>query len=173
MAKLVLTAIGDDRAGLVSALSQAVVDAGGNWVEGEMARLAGKFAGIVLVEVPDGSLDALRAGLARLGEEGLLDVTITPVSPQVVAEAPAEILHIELTGRDRPGIVREVSSVLAALGVNIDSMSTLTYDAPMGDGQLFGTDALLVLPESVTVEQVRDALEGIVGDLMVDILDSE
>ena len=28
-------------------------DHGGNWVEGEMSRLAGKFAGIVLVEVPD------------------------------------------------------------------------------------------------------------------------
>lgn len=51
MAKLVLTAIGDDRAGLVSALSDAVAERGGNWLESQLARLAGKFAGIALVEV--------------------------------------------------------------------------------------------------------------------------
>ena len=89
------------------------------------------------------------------------------------AAASGEILHIELTGQDRPCIVREVSTVLAGLGVSIESMSTLTYDAPMGGGTLFGTDALLVLPESVTVADVRDALEGITGELMVDVLDVE
>lgn len=170
MAKLVLTAVGDDRPGLVSALSAAVAEEGGNWVEGELSRLAGKFAGIVLVDVPDAAVGSFRAAASRLGEEGLLDVTVTPV---VAEGAPAgELLHVELTGHDRPGIVREVSSVLARLGVNIESMSTLTYDAPMGDGQLFGTDALLVLPESVTVADVRDALEGITAELMVDVLDA-
>lgn len=176
MAKLVLTAIGDDRPGLVSALSTAVADAGGNWVEGELAHLAGKFAGIVLVDVPDAADAAFREALARLRTDGVLDVSITAVGePDAVAEQAAggEILHVELTGHDRPGIVREVSTVLALLNVSIESMSTLTYDAPMGGGTLFGTDALLVLPEDVTVDQVRAALEGITGELMVDVLDAD
>lgn len=176
MAKLVLTAIGDDRPGLVSALSTAVADAGGNWVEGELSRLAGKFAGIVLVEVPDDAVDAFREELGRLGDQGVLTVAITPadVEPADAAREPGiEILHVELTGHDRPGIVREVSTRLAELGVSIESMSTLTYDAPMAGGVLFGTDALLILPESVTAEQVRAALEGITGELMVDVLDAE
>lgn len=169
MAKLVLTVIGDDRPGLVAALSETVVDSGGNWVAGELSRLAGKFAGVVLVDVPDTARAAFDAALQRLAADGVLDVSATPADDE--PDAFGEILHVELTGHDRPGIVREVSAVLAGLGVSIESMSTLTYDAPMGDGTLFGTDALLVLPDSVTSDAVRDALEGITGELMVDVLD--
>ena len=49
MATLVLTVIGDDRAGLVNALADVVTAHGGNWERSQLAELAGKFAGIVLV----------------------------------------------------------------------------------------------------------------------------
>ncbi len=52
MTPLVLTLIGDDRAGLVSAVAGAVSEHGGNWDRSQMAELAGKFAGIVLVTIP-------------------------------------------------------------------------------------------------------------------------
>ena len=97
MAKLVLTAIGDDRAGLVSALAGPVADAGGNWLESQMARLAGKFAGIVLVEVPDGAVAALTAAVAGLGAEGLLDVAVTPVADEGAAPGTAFTLHLLAT----------------------------------------------------------------------------
>ena len=45
MATLVLTVIGDDRAGLVNALAEAVTAHGGNWERSQLAELAGKFAG--------------------------------------------------------------------------------------------------------------------------------
>lgn len=171
MAKVVLTAIGDDRPGLVSALSAAVSDHGGNWVEGEMARLAGKFAGIVLADVPDAAADEFRASVDKLSQDGLLNVTITAVNAE--SKVVGELLHLELTANDRPGIVHEVSSVLAGMGVSIESMSTLTYEAPMGDGILFGTNALIVMPEGVSSDDVRQALEGITGELMVNFLDVE
>ena len=60
MATLVLTLIGDDRAGLVNAVAEVVARHGGNWERSQMAELAGKFAGIVLVTVPDDSVDAAR-----------------------------------------------------------------------------------------------------------------
>src|SRR5690606_26345178 len=53
MSTLVLTVIGDDRAGLVNAVAEVVARHGGNWERSQMAELAGKFAGIVLVTVPD------------------------------------------------------------------------------------------------------------------------
>jgi len=49
---LVLTVIGDDRPGLVEALSHVVAEHHGNWSESRMAHLADKFAGIVTVTVP-------------------------------------------------------------------------------------------------------------------------
>ncbi|MEI2670706.1 MAG: ACT domain-containing protein [Marmoricola sp.] len=62
-----MTAIGPDQPGLVSALSEAVIEHGGNWLTSELARLAGSFAGIVLIEVPDQQVDALSAGRAAPG----------------------------------------------------------------------------------------------------------
>ena len=43
---LVLTFVGDDRPGLVNAVSEKVVDFGGTWLESRSVRLAGKFAGV-------------------------------------------------------------------------------------------------------------------------------
>src|SRR6059036_1362215 len=61
MATFTLTCIGDDRPGLVSALSAPIKAHGGSWERSQMSRLAGKFAGILMVAVPDERADALAA----------------------------------------------------------------------------------------------------------------
>ena len=66
MTTLVLTVIGDDRSGLVSMLSGVIAQHGGSWERSQMARLAGKFAGIVMVSVPDDRADALIDALEPL-----------------------------------------------------------------------------------------------------------
>lgn len=167
MAKLVLTAIGDDRAGLVSALAGPVADAGGNWLESQMARLAGKFAGIVLVEVPDEAVAVLTAAVAGLGAEGLLDVKVTPVADEGPTGGTALTLH--LLGQDRPGIVHQVSHVLAAHGVTIDQLQTGTVEAPMAGGLLFEADALVRAPAGMDEAALQAALEGLANELMVDL----
>ncbi len=166
MAKLVLTVIGDDRPGLVSAVSGAVADHGGNWVEGQMARLAGKFVGIVLVDVPDERAGDLEAAV-QARTDGLLDVTVTPTEQTGVPLG--RTLRLHLLGNDRPGIVQHVSQVLAEHGVSIDELETVTREAPMGGGPLFETEAVLRAPEGVAVETLRAALEQIAGELMVDL----
>ena len=64
---LVLTFVGDDRPGLVNAVSEKVADFGGTWLESRSVRLAGKFAGVVLVRIPDENFIALEfsSGEAR------------------------------------------------------------------------------------------------------------
>jgi glycine cleavage system regulatory protein len=69
MASLILTVVGPDRPGLVHTLSEAVATRGGSWLESWTARLAGQFAGIVLVEAPESLLGDLRA-LESLGPAG-------------------------------------------------------------------------------------------------------
>lgn len=164
MAKLVLTAVADDREGLVAALAGAVADHGGNWLESEMARLAGKFAGIVLVEVDDDRVDEL---VNSMDDLGALEVRVTRADAP--AEATGEHLQLHLVGQDHPGIVREVSKTLAGLGITIDELATDTVAAPMGDGTLFEADARIRLPEGCSADEVRAALEQIATELMVDL----
>jgi len=50
-ARIVLSVTGSDRPGLTSAVAEAVVSAGGNWLEGHLSRLGGLYVGSVLVEL--------------------------------------------------------------------------------------------------------------------------
>lgn len=164
MATFVLTAIGDDRAGLVNALADVVARHGGNWEQSEMAELAGKFAGIVMVTVPDARADELVAALGSL--DGVLDVQAHRGG---IERHPSQRVALALVGTDRPGIVRDISAVLARHGVSIDQLATATREAPMTGGILFEADAVLDVPAGVTAAALRADLEAVAGELMVDI----
>ena len=168
MATLVLTVIGDDRSGLVNALAGAIADHGGNWEQSHMSHLAGKFAGIVLVEVPDSRADALVAALDAIDEEGLLEITRSVVADEL-QDAPAAAATVEIVGQDRPGIVHDISSEFAARGVSIAQLETSTTSAPMGGGMLFEAVVRLQVPAAVSLDELRQSLEALANELMVDI----
>ncbi len=56
---IVLTLVGPDRPGLVEAVSDIVVRHGGNWLESRMAQLAGQFAGVLRIDIPNEQVYAL------------------------------------------------------------------------------------------------------------------
>ncbi|WP_040160786.1 glycine cleavage system protein R [Nigerium massiliense] len=175
MTNVVLTVIGTDRPGLVSALAAAVAGNGGNWLESRLARLAGKFAGIVLVDAPEDAIDALGADLDRLGDSVHLAVSVTRTDAEETAEvfepttSAGPRLVLSLVGDDQPGIVRDITEAMAGRGVTIDEFTSTTSDAPMHGGQLFRADAVVRLPDSVDVDQLIGLLEGVATHLMVDL----
>jgi glycine cleavage system regulatory protein len=164
---LTLTLIARDRPGLVGALSERVAAAGGNWLESRMARLAGQFAGILLVEVPDAKADDLVAALRGLEAEGL-HVTAERGSGEAPAGAQRP-LTLELVGHDRPGIVREVAQALASRGVNIDELETEVVSGSFSGDALFKANARLRAPADLAPDELREALESLAHELMVDL----
>ncbi len=168
MARVVLTLIGDDRAGLVDALSGVIADHGGNWEQSHLTELAGKFAGIVLVSVSDSNVDALVEALEPLHTRGLLEVTAERATAEL-SEPEAPRLALHLVGVDQPGIVHDVSHALATLGVSIETLETATSSAPMSGETLFTADAVLVLPPATEPVAVTEVLERLAHQLMVDI----
>ena len=162
-----MTIIGADRPGLVQLVASSVADHGGNWLESRMCHLGGQFAGIARVEVPAERVAALQQALLRLETEGL----------RVSVEAgegsgpppPGLAATLELVGHDRPGILRTITSVLAAHQVNVEELSSECLSAPMGGGTLFQARIRVLVPPAVKVEAVRADLEKIAADLMVDL----
>ena len=161
METLVLTVIGDDRPGLVSALSARLTAQGALWQRSQMSRLAGKFAGIVEVLVPAGEVDNLVAELESLAEQGLAVTTARTSTPP---ETRTHRLSLDLVGADRPGIVAEVSALLSARHISIEELETSVRHAPMAGGMLFEAHAVLAAPASADETEMRAALEALAED---------
>ena len=163
---LVLTVIGPDKPGLVDAIASAIAGQDGNWLESRMSRLAGKFAGILRATVPDSRVEALLDALHALEARGL---TIVVERSGIEQDRSARTLTLEFVGSDRPGIVREISHVLAQRGVNVEDLQTGCTSAPMSGEMLFRASARLGLPADLDVEDLRRTLESLAADLMVDV----
>ena len=162
---LVLTVIGDDRPGLVEQVANAISSHGANWRESSMSHLAGKFAGIVCVDVPETELDALKSSLAGLPG---LRIQFEVSSPETVGKATRR-LKLSLVGHDRIGIVREVTQVLARHAVNVEELVTRTASAPMSATAMFHASAELTAGVSLDTHALTADLERLSNDLMVDI----
>lgn len=166
--QLVMTVIGPDRPGLVSALSNAIAAGGGNWLDSRMASLAGQFAGLLRVEVPSARAADMRAALGQLEEIGLRIV----VEQSAAEAAPADngrVLKLELIGHDRPGIVRDISRVVAEQQVSISDFHTARASASFSGEAMFKATALLRLPAGLDEDALRRSLESLANELMVDL----
>jgi glycine cleavage system regulatory protein len=162
-----MTVLGRDRTGLVESIARLVSEHGGNWLESRMCRLGGEFAGIVRVSVPEARQAALIQALRALQAQGL-SVAVRPDAATAKA-APGRMTTLELVGHDRPGIVRQITRVLAAQGVNVEELATELVSAPMSGELLFKARAALRLPDTCELGQLRRDLERIASDLMVDV----
>ena len=164
MPSLVLTLIGPDQPGLVESVATLVSEQKANWLESRMSHLAGHFAGIVRVEVDEEQADALLKGL-----EGLTGLTIIARRDESAPSEEFTSVWMELVGNDRPGIVSEVSRVLATQRVNVEELQTSCAGAPNSGATLFRAHAELRLPSDLGLDDLQKALESIASDLMVDI----
>ncbi len=162
---LVVVVIGDDRPGIVEQLAGVVSAHGGNWLESSMAHLAGKFAGVVRLDVPAAQATALEAAL--LGQPGL-KVSVEKAASEKSAPAGRR-LKLSLVGHDRIGIVREVSQVLARHAVNVEELETCTSSAPMSAAIMFHAQIELLAGPELDARALTVDLERISNDLMVDI----
>lgn len=166
MSNLVLTVVGDDRAGLVAALADVVSAHGGNWEHSQLAELAGTFAGIVVVSVPDDRLADLTAALGQL--DGLLTVTAHPGSDAPAVPAQKD-LTLTVLGNDHPGIVRDISVVLSRHGASIESLTSESREAPMSGGRLFEATVVARLPQGAEPATIAADLERLAAEILVDI----
>ena len=164
---LVLTIIGDDKPGIVEQLSDRILATGANWEESRMARLGGKFAGLLRVTVDRARADALTAELTR-PQAGELTIVVEQSGEQ--GAGSYRTVRLELLGHDRPGIVRDISRALAHHRVNIEELETDVTSAPMSGEALFRGRLELGVPATVTTEMLRELLEAIAGELMVDLM---
>ena len=166
---LVLTFMGRDKPGLANAISQTIAAAGGSWMASRVARLADKFAGIVLVSVPEPNVADLSAALRSLDEAGLrITVELGNAAPPETGYKILEMISSPTTGL---GIVRDVTQALNQLGANIEAFSSDIEIAPFTGKRCSGPPCDSVA-EDITPEKVQITLEQLPDEVIVDFTTS-
>ncbi|HIG68242.1 MAG TPA: ACT domain-containing protein [Porticoccaceae bacterium] len=167
MRHLVLTVLAEDQPGIVEQIAKIILSHKGSWVEGKMNRLAGKFAGILLVEVTESRCQPLQAALVALDIQG---IKITVDQTNALSLPYKKDVWIEIIANDRPGIIGEISTLLATKGINLESLETFCESAPMSAGVMFKARASVQLPKNISERYLMGLLEGLSDDLMVEIV---
>lgn len=164
----IISFIGEDRPGLVEALSRVISEHNGNWLESRLSQLAGKFAGLISVSLPEESSDALQAALKNLDAAGI-SVRVTHSEGLLAQHERGRIITLNILGPDRPGIVREIAAALNARLINVVDMESYVSSAPMSAELLFHAQVEAEVPEQADLEELIDTLEHLGDEMDVDI----
>ena len=165
--KLVITAMGDDRPGLVNELSQVVMDMGGSIDDSRMSLLGGEFAIILLVSGEEIAVSAMEDQLAeRLAGSGL--TAMVKKTRERGASADTFPYEVEVLSMDETGIVHRVTQFFASRGINIQSLQSDTYPAPHTGTPMFSLKMVVELPVKASSSQVRREFLDLCDDLYID-----
>ena len=165
---LILTAIGPDQVGLVEKISEFISRHGCNIEDSKMAVFCGEFAVIVLISGNGVNLVKVGRDYREIETETGLAISIkTPVT----RTAPGAFLPYKLTAScmDHPGIVYQISAVLSSVGINIESMETKTYAAPISGTPIFQLEAEIAVPARTNINQLRARFAEIQREENIDI----
>ncbi|MGH8820993.1 MAG: formyltransferase family protein [Rhodoferax sp.] len=164
---LIVTVVGRDRPGIVRQISDCVQGTLVNWADSRMNHFAGHFAGTIHLQMAPKDAATVSAALQRLTSEGLqVQVARSDAPPLAFGN---RMLKVELSGPDRPGIIRELSASLAERSVSINDLHTEILHPAESDQHLFRVQALLVVPENLADGALRELLEKLASQMMMDV----
>jgi glycine cleavage system transcriptional repressor len=167
---IAVTAVGEDRPGIVARVTGAMLDLGCNLGETSMARLRGEFAMILLVRLSErGDVAEARERLGALGSEMELTVNVRELAGDELAatDAPGVAYILRVYGADRPGIVHAVTSLLAGQGFNITDLETRVI--PGEGGPVYVMVLELTAPSEAQGEAARAELDALARGMPIEV----
>jgi glycine cleavage system transcriptional repressor len=168
----VLSAIGQDRPGLVADLAQLVYDCDANLEDSRMTILGTDFAVILLASSSASSCpDRLTQGAKHLERDHGLTILIRGLEgePRSPVPAPGHVAaRVTASGQDRAGIVAAICRVLAEHGVNIADLTTRSRPG-WGGQPHYEMVATVEVPERLDPATLRAALEREADRLVLDV----
>jgi glycine cleavage system transcriptional repressor len=165
---LILTAVGPDRVGLVEKIAQFTARRGCNIDDSKMAVFCGEFAVIMLISGERNHLESVAVDYRTLESDTGLSISVKVPSDR---RPVGSLLPYKLSAScmDHPGIVYQVSGILSSFGVNIESLETKTYAAPVSGTPIFALEARLSVPASTNINSLRERFAEIERRENIDI----
>lgn len=154
---LILTAMGPDKVGLVETISEFIFKHGCNIEDSKMAVFCGEFALILLISGASQGLQEIAQGYHELEDQTGLSLSAKIPSQRKPVEASLPY-QLSASCMDHPGVVYRLSGILSRLGINIESMETKTYAAPVTGTPIFRLEAQISVPAKLKIDTLRERL---------------
>lgn len=152
---LVLSALGEDRPGIVDSLSQAVFELNCNIADSRMTVLGGEFAILLMVEGPWNQLAKLEGQIPDLQKR----LGLVIISRRTESRRPSTDLlpyAVEVVSLDHPGIVHQLASFFSRRNINIENMNTSSYAAPHTATAMFTVHMNVGIPANIQISELRE-----------------
>jgi glycine cleavage system transcriptional repressor len=166
---LVISALGQDRAGLIAELSQTVLNTGCNIEDSRMSILGGEFAIIMLVSGAWNNIAKLEDGLPATAEK--LDLFINCRRTQQRHLSREEIPYtIEVVSLDHPGIVQQIAGFFSKRNINIHDMYTSCHRAAHTGSPMFTLSMTVEIPAATHISSLREQFIEFCDQLNLDAI---
>jgi glycine cleavage system transcriptional repressor len=157
-----ITAVGVDQPGVVAALSGVLVEQGCNLEDTQMAVLRGYATMMLVVRAPGPvTADGLRSAVVAATDRFRMTISVLPIEEVAPREQPASGWSVSVHGSDRPGIVFEVTRLLARADVNIVDLHTRLRD------RVYTMSMKVMVPDEADGDRVAAELDRLAGQLGV------
>ncbi len=164
----ILTAVGPDKIGLVEKISEFIVQHRCNIEDSKMAVFCGEFALIVQISGEGKDLKEISDQYRQLAEQTGLNIAVkTPSSKRAAAASLTYRLTASLM--DHPGVVHKLSSILSRLTINIESMETKTYAAPVSGTPLFRWEAIIAVPATININDLKAPIAAVAREAHIEL----
>ncbi len=164
---LALSALGPDKQGLVASLTAYVATRGGNIEESQMAILGAEFGILMLISAESPS--RLLADIEQLERESGLHIRLVQTKSPAEHRKSALPYRLMADAADDEGIIHRLTETCARHGINVVKLQSESYPAPVTATPLFRMDALLDVPQTVKVGELRAALERLAAEAGIDV----
>lgn len=164
----ILSVLSDDRPGVTRRIAESVANHRGNWLESRLAKLAGKFAGVIHIRLAADKVAELCTAMDALAEQGI-KVTVEELQTAAQQEDNRTAIF-SAVGPDRPGIVLEITQAFTQYNINIAELNTNCSSMPYSGEPLFEAGGVLHVPAGIDLEQLTGQLDTIADALGVDII---
>ena len=165
--QLVLSALGEDRPGIIDELSHHVMNSGCNIADSRMTVLGGDFAILLLVEGNWNNIAKLEDQIPFLQERLGLSITARRTA-QKIARKDLMPYGVDVVALDQPGIVYHLASFFSRRQINIQEMATSSYCAPHTGTPMFSVHLTVDIPATVQIAALRDEFMDLCDQLNLD-----
>lgn len=152
---LVISAIGEDKPGIINTLSKAATDSQCNILDTRMTVLGGEFALLMMISGEAAAIDNAQQAIADKADKLGLTSIFKRTQPRK-AGTVSRPYRVEVVAIDHPGIVSEIAGFFSGREINIDEMETGAYAAAHTGTPMFSLEMSVNIPGTLTVARLKD-----------------